>query len=299
MGQEVFVGTAEGLHVLGDERRVRVAGHDVRSLARGETGWWAIIDSGAIWQSNAADWWTPVASMEELQANCLLPAKNGPFIGTSGAHIQALRGEALSPVDSFEETEGRETWYTPWGGPPDVRSMSIDPSGVIFANVHVGGVVRSTDGGMSWQPTIDIHSDVHQVLFNAGSGLLLAATARGLAVSADAGDSWRFETGGLHGDYLRAVAVSGETVLVSASTGPSTDRAAVYRKSLGEEAPFQRCRQGLPEWFSDNIDTFCVAASGSAIALGASEGSVYLSTDEGRSWSVLADDLPRVRCVAV
>ena len=140
MGQEVFVGTAEGLHVLGDERRVRVAGHDVRSLARGETGWWAIIDSGAIWQSNAADWWTPVASMEELQANCLLPAKNGPFIGTSGAHIQALRGEALSPVDSFEETEGRETWYTPWGGPPDVRSMSIDPSGVIFANVHVGGV---------------------------------------------------------------------------------------------------------------------------------------------------------------
>ena len=137
------------------------------------------------------------------------------------------------------------------------------------------------------------------MLFNAGSGLLLAATARGLVVSADAGDSWRFETGGLHGDYLRAVAVSGETVLVSASTGPSTDRAAVYRKSLGEEAPFQRCPQGLPEWFSDNIDTFCVAASGSAIALGASEGSVYLSTDEGRSWSVLADDLPRVRCVAV
>ena len=299
MVNEILVGTADGLHVLGDDRRVRVAGHDVTSLAKEGPGWWAIVDRAALWQSNDADWWSQVASLQELRANCVLPVEHGPYVGTSEAHVVALQGEELSAVESFDETEGRESWYTPWGGPPDVRSMSADPTGPIFANVHVGGVVRSTDGGKSWEPTIDIHTDVHQLIFDAESGTVLAATARGLAVSIDRGDTWRFETDGLHASYLRAVAVSGGTVLVSASTGPRTDRAAVYRKPLTAEGHFLRCEQGLPEWFFDNIDTFCLAASGPTVALGTQEGSVYLSNDGGESWSVLADDLPQVRCVGL
>jgi hypothetical protein len=299
MEQTILCGTTDGVHELGDDRSVRLAGHEVTSLARNNSCWEAITDGREVWRSGSDGEWTQVASVESLWANCLLPTASGVFVGTSEARLLALRGDALERVRSFDETHGRETWYTPWGGPPDVRSMSAAPSGAIYANVHVGGVVRSGDGGDSWEPTIDIHSDVHQVLFDPASGLVLAASARGLAVSGDEGRSWRFDGEGLHGRYLRAVAVADSRVLVSASTGPRTDRAALYHKPVDAQEPFQRCRNGLPEWFGDNIDTHCLAAAGSSVAFGTSEGSVFLSLDRGQSWTSAAEGLPPVRCVAL
>ena len=240
-----------------------------------------------------------VTSVETLRANCLLPTAAGLFVGTSEAHLFTLRGEALEPLCPFDKVQGRQDWYTPWGDPPEVRSISADPSGTVYVNVHVGGVVRSTDGGRSWKPTIDVHADVHQVLFDPGSGRVLAASARGLAVSNDGGASWQFDTKGRHGNYLRAVAVAGGTVLVTASTGPSTSHAAVYRRPLDGGEPFEQCRRGLPEWFSDNINTLCLTALDSWVAFGTSEGVVFLSADEGQSWVVAAEGLPPVRCVAL
>ena len=61
---------------------------------------------------------------------------------------------------------------------------------------------------------------------------------------------------------------------------------------------FQICQQGLPEWFSDNIDTACLAASGSRAAFGTADGSVYTSDDQGATWSLAAEGLRPVRCVA-
>ena len=297
MQPTVLVGTTDGLHELGEERRVQLAGHEVTSLARGDSGWWAIIDGREVWRSGDDDEWKRIAAAEALRTNCLVDIGAELFVGISEAHLFALQGDSLEPVSSFEKVQGREEWFTPWGGPPDVRSMSADSAGGVYVNVHVGGVVRSTDGGR-WKPTIDINADVHQVLFDPGSDLVLAATARGLAISDDGGESWTFSTEGLHGSYLRAVAVAGEAVLVSASTGPSTSRAAIYRRALKADGPFQRCQRGLPEWFPSNIDTACVSASGSVAAFGTSEGSLFISSDEGTSWSA-AEDLPPVRCVAL
>lgn len=229
----------------------------------------------------------------------MLATQSTVLVGTSEAHLFALEGDALEPVDAFDATPDRESWYTPWGGPPDIRSMSAAPSGVVYANVHVGGVVRSVDAQTSWGPTIDIHADVHQVLFEPNEGVVLAASARGLAVTEDDGKSWLYETRELHGTYLRAVAVAGETVMVSASTGPSPKRAAVYRKPLGRQQPFEKCSDGLPEWFADNIDTHCLSAKGQHVAFGTSDGSVFLSAEEGRTWAEARRDLPPVRCMAI
>jgi hypothetical protein len=232
-----------------------MAGRQVASLAKDASGWWAIVGEGELWRSVDAGPWKPFASVETLRANCMLSTEAGVFVGTSEARLLVLRDKTLERVRSFDDTEGQDTWYTPWGGPPDVRSMSADPAGPVYANVHVGGIVKSANGGKSWEPTIDIHSDVHKVLFDSDSGLVLAATARGLATSADGGGSWRFDFEGLHAKYLRSVAVSDGTVLVGASTGPRTDKAAVYRKRVDAAEPFQRCEDGLPESFSDNRDS--------------------------------------------
>src|SRR5205807_9259184 len=125
-------------------------------------------------------------------------------------------------------------------------------------NVHVGGVLRTKDEGTTWGPTIDIDADVHRVW--ATDRMVLAACARGLAVSEDRGDSWTTRTEGLHAAYCRGVAVCGDTVLLSASTGPRGGRSALYR-APAEGGTFEKCDRGLPDWFDDNIDSSCLAAT--------------------------------------
>ena len=302
MGQQerVLIGTSEGLHELGTPHRSYLAGSEVTALATAAGHWWAIVDGQTILHREVDGPWDEVAAVPEPAATCLAPTAAGLLVGTTGAHLFRVEAGALVRLDAFETVEGREAWYTPWGDPPDARSIAADLSGAIYVNVHVGGVVRSTDGGRSWRPTLDIETDVHQVLAHPDlPGHVFAASAVGLAMSADGGENWRILTEGLHARYLRAVAVAGETVLVSASTGPGGRRAALYRTRADGQGEFERCRQGLPEWLGDNVDTHCLAARGATVVVGTGDGRVYASPDGGASFALLTKGLPAIQCVAL
>lgn len=291
----LLAATAAGLHELGASHTVFLEGHEVTALALDGARRWAIVDRKDIWASQGGEWEAAGYTLG-LTLNCLLPTPDGLLVGTSEAKLLLVGDVGPRRLESFERARGRDEWYTPWGGPPDTRSLAADERAV-YANVHVGGIVRSTDGGINWAPTIDVDADVHQVLAGFdGPGHVLAATAAGLAVSHDGGETWTFATDGLHSTYSRAVAVAGETIVVSASSGPRGDRSALYRTAVVGGA-FERCRQGLPEWFDANIDTFCLAASGSAVACGTRGGEVFASHDEGVSWEALAAGLPPVRAI--
>ncbi len=179
-----------------------------------------------------------------------------------------------------------------------MRSISAGPDGALYANVHVGGIARSADGGSTWTSTIDIDTDVHQVLAHPSrAGVVLAALGEaGLGLSLDSGETWEQQTDGLHAGYCRAVAVAGETVLLSASESHVGRRSALYRRAL-DGRTFERCAGGLPEWFGENLDTRWLAADGSFAALGTPDGEVYLSEDAGSSWRRVATGLPEIRCV--
>jgi hypothetical protein len=241
-------------------------------------------------------------SRRRSSSNTRRPACSRPrkrvLVGSTEAHLFRLRDGALEPVDSFERVAGREGWYTPWGGPPATRSLSRDESGAIYANVHVGGIPMSEDGGESWHPTLEVRADAHEVRAVPGRpGLVLAAAAIGLGESRDGGASWRFQTDGLAGHYSRAVAVLGEALFLTASDGPRGGRAAIYRRGLDSEDPFERCGEGLPEWFDANIDTGCLGAAAGTVAFGTAEGEIYASTDAGASWGAVATGLAPVRCL--
>ena len=299
MEPEILVGTTDGLYQVSPERDAWLEKHEISWLAQDSSRWWAVLDGREVWCSERGSPWTQIASIGPLWGNCILPYDGGVLVGASDSRLQRLNGNVLESVDSFDEAPGRDEWFTPWGGPADVRSMSTDPGGNLYVNVHVGGILRSGDGGESWEPTIEIGSDVHQVLFDPRSGILFAASSWGLGVSDDYGDTWQFQRSGMHASYARAVAVAGDKVLVSASTGPKTSRAGVYRKPVGDEGPFERCADGLPEWIVNNVDTACLAASGSEAAFGTSAGSVFASDDQGDSWELVAEGLPPVRCLAL
>ncbi len=306
MKPTLLVGTKDGLLELGSGSRPHLVGHRVTALAVDRTQWWVAADERGIWRAAAGRRWEHVTDSQDHPVTCLLPRPRGLLVGTEGAHLLRLERRVLRLVEAFDAAEGRRRWYTPWGDPADVRSLAADRAGRVYVNVHVGGIVRSTDFGdgpnglRSWQPTVDIEADVHQVLAHPTvPGLVCAAAAVGFGASRDGGATWTFTEDGLHASYLRAVAVAGKSVIVSASTGPGSRRAALYRRPVGSWAPFERCRDGLPDWFRANVDTYCLAAAGSTVVAGTEDGVVYRSGDEGRRWDVLADGLPAVTCVAV
>jgi hypothetical protein len=287
------VASRDGLRTFDESGRVMATQHSgrpVTAVARDGPQLWAVVDQAEVWHAADGEW-SHVSTLVSAEATCIAMT-DAVVVGSSGARLFRLTGDVLEAVPAFDAVEGRDAWYTPWGGPPATRSIS-EWGADVYVNVHVGGVAHTADGGRSWNPTIDIDADVHQVA--TADGVVLAAGARGLHLSTDKGETWSLRAEGLEAPYCRAVVVCGDRVLVSASIGPRGGRAGVYRAGLAE-GRFERCRAGLPEWFDENIDTYCLDAlnNGSYAAFGTPDGHVYASNDAGATWVGLASGLPPV-----
>ena len=239
-----------------------------------------------------------VASLDDVVATCVIEHAGDVFVGGAEAGLWRLDGSELEPVESFRDAPTRERWYTPWGGPPDVYSMASHGDD-LYVSVHVGGILRTSDGGRSWQPTIDIDVDVHQVVTDRDGGLWAATGARALAHSTDRGASWEYHSAGLHAGYLLAVAVASDAVLVGASSGPHADDGALYRFADGR---FERCTgpsAGLPTDLGGAISPRHIAAQGTDAVVALPGGDVYGSGDSGLTWTRVATGLPGVSGVAL
>jgi photosystem II stability/assembly factor-like uncharacterized protein len=178
--------------------------------------------------------------------------------------------------------------------------MDIDDEGVIYIAVHVGGIVVSRDGGATWGPTaFDLDWDVHQVTTVPDyAQTVAAACGTGVAISTDQGETWDVVTAGLHAAYCRAVAVAGETLVVSASQGPGGEQSTLYRMAIDGDR-FIPCENGLPDWFTGNVDTHCLAAWDESVVCGTPDGSIYVSENGGVKWARVARDLPAIRAIAL
>ena len=302
MDARVLVGTAKGLWQLSAGVLQPIPSFPARSVTgvvqNGDEAW-AILEGGALWHATGDDSWRERASIDGPSATCLASTPKGLLLGTEQAHLLQWTEGHLVQIGAFETVQGREKWHTPWGDPADVRSIAGAHDGTLYVNVHVGGVVRSRDSGMSWAPTIDVDADVHQVLTHpTHPAVVLVAAFDGFGVSRDGGWSWEFLTKGMHAHYARAVAVSEDTVLVSASTGPRGRRATLYRKPLDGAAAFECCQDGLP-WFDDNINTACLVAHGALVVFGTHDGRVFRSLNSGTHWEQVGTQLPAVTAVTI
>jgi hypothetical protein len=295
------VATDEGLYLVQDDgspRRLVEGGF--RHAVAADDGAVALAADGTLWNVDEDG----AAEFEQLPPTkgaptCVLVNGTDVWAGTAGAHLLLVREGELTPVPAFDEVEGRDRWSTPWGGPPDVRSLDVDEDDVLFASIHVGGIVRSLDNGDTWLPSGEIEWDVHQVLTVPDyASTVLAACAVGMALSTDAGETWELESRGLHAPYCRAIAVAGDHVILSASEGPTGGQACLYRRVL-EDSVFDRCRIGLPEWFLGNVDTHCLTAWDEQVVVAAPGGSIYVSNDVGVRWHELVTGLPEPRAVVI
>ena len=225
------------------------------------------------------------------------------FLGTDDAQILRIDPDGTQQrLTGFDAVEGRDKWYAGaaivdgklMGPPLGIRSMAATCDGaVLLANVHVGGIPRSTDAGVSWRPTIDIECDVHQVCAHPGRpGIVIAASAVGLCVSRDAGATWAIEQRGLHALHCSAVAFGRNDLLVSAASDQFAAQGAIYRRRIDGNGPLEPLDGGMPKWMDGISDTNCIASRDSIVAVIDRSGRLYVSDDDGASWSCPVDRLP-------
>jgi hypothetical protein len=293
----------DGLFSVSGERvRQELAGQSIRCLAGdGHGGVLAIVGGDSLRRRSADGAWTEIAR-SELALSCCLAIGDFVFVGTDDAQILRVDPDgALQRLTGFDTVEGRETWYAGaaivdgklMGPPLGVRSMAATCDGAaLLANVHVGGVPRSTDGGEAWWPTIDIECDVHQVCAHpTRPDLAIAASAVGLCISRDGGATWTIEPRGLHALHCSAVAFGRNDMFVSVATDPFAAQGAVYRRGIDSHDPLQPLGGGMPEWTRGRVDTGGIATLDSMVAVIDGSGRLYVSDDDGVAWSQPADSL--------
>jgi hypothetical protein len=302
----------DGLFAVTSDGRIQeIASQPVRGLAPdGRGGALAIVGGHSLRRRAPSGEWATVAT-SEFELSCCMAVGDTIYVGTDDARMLRLSpaGGVLHPMDGFDNVAGRDAWFAGSAivngqrlGPPlGIRSVAANSNGsVLYVNVHVGGIPRSMDGGSTWQPTIDINSDVHEVRAHlTDPDIVVAASAIGLCISRDAGATWTIEKEGLHAPHCSAVAFSGDEILVSASTDPFAAQGRIYRRPIRPDGNISAVEDGLPTWTNGKVDTSCIASNGSTIALVDRDGTLYLSTDFGRAWSPGSSGLPTPSSVLI
>lgn len=301
----------EGLFVFsGEAHHQELAGQSVRGLAPDRHGGvLAIVDGHTLCRRTPQGKWNDIVTCE-FPLSCCVVVGDVIYVGTDDARmLRVSTNGQMDSLDGFDAVPGRDTWYAGSAlingrlvGPPlGVRSITATPDGaVLLANVHVGGIPRSTDGGVTWLPTIDINSDVHEVCAHPiHTNIIIAAASVGLCISRDGGATWAVEQEGLHASYCSAVAFFGNDVLVSVSEDHFSTKGAVYRRPINGEGPLVSIGNGLPRWIDGIADTGCIATLESALVVVDQAGNLYASADAGRTWLRHTNALPTVSSVLI
>jgi hypothetical protein len=289
--------------VTGDGRTQEIANQSVGGLASdGRGGALAIVGRHSLRRRAPGGEWATVAT-SDFELSCCMAVRDAIYVGTDDARMLLSHGGAvLDPIDGFDNVAGRDAWFAGSAivngqrvGPPlGIRSVAANSNGrIMFANVHVGGIPRSMDDGRTWQPTIDINNDVHEVRAHpANPDIVVAAAAVGLCISRDSGATWIIERDGLHAPYCSAVAFSGDNIILSASTDHFAKEGRIYRRPVKPDGDTVAVEGGMPTWTEGIIDTGCIAANGSSIAVADKSGNLYGSDDFGWAWSSRSTGLP-------
>jgi len=216
------------------------------------------------------------------------------LLGTEGARLYRFseRNGRAQPVCAFDELSCRNKWHTPWGGPPAVRSLAATPDNSIYADVHVGSIMRSPDAGETWAPvTPTLNEDVHQVATcPAAPDRVYANTARAVYISEDRGTSWLHRAGDLDERYGRAIAVHPsvpDCILATVSDGPhGEDVHGQLYVTQNAGVNWRHVTNGFPASARQNVNTFQVAFSSDGTAWATVGKCLYRGLERATRWEL-------------
>jgi hypothetical protein len=285
--REAVLGTGHGLRTTEGAIVNELANSAITAVAMAGDDLWVLVNRTQLFRVSDGHA-TQVTALDDGTGRCLGVHRNTVWVGGADASLWRLDGDRVVRAESFDHAPTHDEWHTPWGGPPDVYSITSDGTDM-YVSVHVGGILRSPDGE-SWSATIDLHDDVHQVVVGPDGTLWAATGMRGLAESHDQGRTWRYHTAGLHASYALTAAAVTDGALVAVSSGHAGRDGAVYRL---EGDRLERVA-GLPTAMHGAVGPRQLAAAGDAAVVALPNGDVYASDDAGLSWLRIAEGLPNV-----
>jgi photosystem II stability/assembly factor-like uncharacterized protein len=232
------------------------------------------------------------------------------YAGTEPSRLfrSADGGSTWQALDALLELPSQPTWsFPPRPWTSHVRWIAPSPhdAGLLLVGIELGGLMRSDDGGETWEDhRPGAQRDVHSLAWHpTAPGRAYEAAGGGTAWSSDAGATWRPADEGRDRHYAWAVAVDpGDPDLwyVSASTGPfaahgrGDPQARVYR--WRGPGPWQPLGGGLPEPL--DAMPYALAAADGRLFAGLADGRIYETQDRGDSWAPLDVRLPALHALA-
>ena len=266
-------------------------GPDVVYAGLREGGVRRTVDAGATWLECRL----PEAQVFSLAVS---PADGAVYAGTEPSRLFRSddRGENWRALDALLDLPSRPTWsFPPRPWTSHVRWIAPSPhdGALLLVGIELGGLMRSTDGGASWQDhRPGAQPDVHSLAWHPRvRGRGYEAGGGGSAWSDDGGDTWHPADEGRDRHYTWAVAPSPEDPerwYVSASTGPYAahggrdPQARIYRRG-GRNAPWEPLAGGLPEPLP--AMPYALVARDDRVVAGLANGEIWESRDGGDGWT--------------
>ncbi len=268
-----------------------------------ENGILLSVDYGRTWSPGGLPGKT-------VKALCASPLKPGLiYAGTKPALLFTSQdqGQHWQELPAFRQIFSRRFWFSP-AEPPGtayIQGIALSPEdlNVIVIGIEFGAVVRSTDGGKTWQ---DHRSgalrDCHSITFHTSNGHWVyeaGGTGAGTAISQDGGATWTQNKTGLDRHYGWACAadpVQPQVSYVSLSPSPfkahSENDAQAFIFRSDSEGVWKKLGGGLPQplkhmpyaLLTDPKDPGHVYA-------GLGNGDVWFSPNQGETWEQLPFNL--------
>ena len=237
------------------------------------------------------------------------PADGAAYAGCEPSALWVRRNGDWEELSALRELPSAPTWsFPPRPWTSHVRWIAPSPhdANLVLAGIELGGLMRTTDGGATWQDhRPGAQPDVHSLAWHpAEPGRAYESGGGGSAWSHDDGETWERADEGRDRHYTWALAVDPadpDCWFVSAAPGPfeahgtRPARAALYRWRGG--GPWEELDLGLPR----PLETmpYALAATGDGLVVALRDGRLFASDDQGESWSPLeADGLTKVVAMA-
>lgn len=244
------------------------------------------------------------------------------YAGTEPAYLYRSidYGETWHELTGLRDLPQRSNWNFP--APPHVahvKHVTTDPrdSQVLYVCIEQGALLKSIDGGKTFfeldfeDDTYILNKDAHRIVFHPDNpDAIYLDGGDGIAVSSDAGVTWRKIAGRDHRvgypDHFYVSPEPDRSLFVAGGGVPPNiwrqtgDARSTIVRSRDRGATWENFGEGLPESLPGNIEAVTLGhwPGGFGFFLGTTDGELYSSLDRGETWSLIASGLPPVsKCI--
>jgi photosystem II stability/assembly factor-like uncharacterized protein len=302
----LYVAGGRAVAVVEDGKvRLTLEGRGARCLAvdpeDSDTLYVGTSDEGLFKSEDGGEGWERISGIEHprVTAVAVSPVDGAVYVGTEPSTLFVSRdgGGSWRELEGLKNLPSAPTWSfppRPWTSHVRAIALSYEDPNPVVAGIELGGVMRSPDGGETWEDQRPgAYADCHALAAHpAAPETLYEAAGGGFAQSWDFGESWEAADAGMDRWYVWGLAVDLEDpTLVYCSAAPGPGRA--HGAGFSDAAIYRRKPDGRWEAVLEGLAAFPYAlcadpeAPGGLYA-GFGDGKILHSADAGASWDEVA-----------